>query len=252
VGDRLEGKVAAVTGATSGIGRAAAIGFAAEGAVVIACGRNPQELERLAAELGPKHLTIQMDVASEPSVAAAFERVRERHGRLDVLYNCAGIQLLAHDSPVDRLELQTWNETLGVNLTGMFLSCKHGVQLMLERGQGSIINCGSPTGISGRGWRYHAYSTSKSGIVGLTKAMAAAYGPRGIRVNVIIPGTVRTGMTEPLFEDGTRIAELTQRTALRRLGEPEDLVGVAVFLASDESAYATGAMFVVDGGLLVT
>jgi NAD(P)-dependent dehydrogenase (short-subunit alcohol dehydrogenase family) len=228
------------------------LAFAAEGASVVGFGRRAPGLKRLTDDLGEGHMAMAVDVGIEDSVAAAFDDVRARYGRLNVFYNCAGIQLLSRDAPVDRLDLETWLQTMSSNLTGAYLCSKYAVRLMLDSGGGSVIVCGSPTGISGRGWRYHAYSASKAGLVGLTKAMAVAYGPHGIRANLVIPGTVHTGMTDPLYADADRVSELTQRTALRRLAEPDDLVGVAVFLASDESRYATGGTFVVDGGLLVT
>ena len=250
---RLDKKVAAVTGAASGIGRALALAFADEGACVIALDQANEPLGRLATALGPAHLALSTDVAEEAAVAAAFKTIADRYGRLDVLLNCAGVQLVDADTQVHRLDLEAWRRTLDVNLTGLFLCCKYGLQIMLGERRGSIINCGSPTGMTGRGWRFHAYSASKGGVLALTKAMAAAYGPSGIRVNCLVPGTIRTGMTRAIFDEGgSRTAELTERTALRRLGEPGDLVGAAVFLASDESAYVAGTTLVVDGGLLVT
>jgi NAD(P)-dependent dehydrogenase (short-subunit alcohol dehydrogenase family) len=195
---------------------------------------------------------LSVDVTDETAVKAAFERVDETFGRLDAMFHCAGVQLTDRDAPVDELESATWRATIDVNLTGTFLCCKYAVRSMLRSGGGSIITCGSPTGLTGRGWRYHAYSASKGGVHALSKAMAVAYGPRGIRVNCLVPGTIRTDMTRLALADGSRAAELEARTALRRIGTPEDLTGAAVYLASDESAYASGGMFVVDGGLMVT
>jgi NAD(P)-dependent dehydrogenase (short-subunit alcohol dehydrogenase family) len=255
---RLLGKVAVVTGAAGGIGGAAAQRFADEGASVVALdkvqaaqasGENADASDENSTE---NMLYLQADVTEESQVAAAFETVREEFGRLDVLYTCAGIQLLDADKQVDNLEMDAWSRTLAVNLTGVYLCCKYAVRMMLERNAGSIINCSSPLAVSGRGWRYHAYSASKGGVHALTKAMAAAYGPRGIRVNAIVPGTVQTAMTAALGVDPARIGELTQRAALRRLARPQDIAGAAVFLASDESSYVTGSTYSVDGGLLIT
>ncbi len=248
---RLAGKVAVVTGAAGGIGGAAVRRFAAEGARVVGLDRVAQPPDGAESTEGQVRY-LQVDVTEDKQVAAAFAAVRGDHGRLDVLYTCAGIELLDADKPVDLLELDAWNQTLAVNLTGVYLCCKYAAQLMLEQGSGSIINCSSPNGLTGRGWRYHAYSASKGGVQSLTKAMAVAYGPRGIRVNAIVPGTVQTPMTASLAADPSRIAELTERAALRRLARPDDIAGVAVFLASDESAYVTGSTYAVDGGLLIT
>jgi NAD(P)-dependent dehydrogenase (short-subunit alcohol dehydrogenase family) len=249
---RLAGKIAAVTGAASGIGRAAARAFAAEGARLALIDRHEDGVRELAHALGPGHLALCADVTVESQVAAAFATMLAAFGRLDVLYNCAAIELFGADAPVDHLDLDVWRKTLEANLTGVFLCCKHGVGLMLRTRSGSIINCGSPTAISGRGARHHAYSASKGGVHALTRAMAASYGAFGIRVNCIVPGATRTAMTAELFQDSEAVAQLSARSALGRLGEPEDLAGIAVFLASDESSLATGSTFVVDGGIHIT
>ena len=250
---RLSGKVAVITGACGGIGRAAATGFALEGARVIAFDLREDSIGSLVDELGADHHGVAVDVREESRVEAAFASVAERYGKLDILFNCAGVQIVDRDAPVDALDLETWQTTLATNLTGTFLCSKYALRQMLNQNHGSIINCGSPTGLSGRGWRYHAYSASKGGISALTKAMAAAYGPLQVRVNCLVPGPVRTGLTEAIFDAGSeQLQELVERTALRRLGEPKDLVGAAVFLASDESTYVTGATLIVDGGLLIT
>lgn len=250
---QLDGKVVLVTGASAGIGRAVAVGCADEGASVVLVARGRSALDEVASGMaGEDHLAIAADVTSEPEVDAAFAAVRDRFGRLDAQFNCAGIQAVETDGPIDKLTLDAWQATIVANLTGTFLACRAGVRLMLQAGRGSIVNCGSPTGMSGRGRRYHAYSASKGGIHALTLAMAAAYGPAGIRVNCLVPGTIRTAMTSAALADPQRAEELTERTALRRIGTPGDLVGAAVFLVSDASAYVTGALLKVDGGLTIT
>ncbi|MCC7022396.1 MAG: SDR family oxidoreductase [Thermomicrobiales bacterium] len=249
---RLDGKIAVITGAASGIGQGAARAFAREGATVGLIDRNAEALAATAGEIGDAALPLVTDVTDEASIAAAFDEVRRRHGRLDVLYTCAAVQLIGEDAPVHELDIDVWQRTHDVNLRGVFLTCKHGVRLMMESGEGgSIINTGSPTGLtmSGAGW--HAYSSSKAGVMALTRIMAADYAPYGIRVNGIVPGTIATTLTKPLIDDPETYAKLVAGHPIGRVGTPEDMVGIALFLASDESKFATGSHFFVDGGLSV-
>jgi 3-oxoacyl-[acyl-carrier protein] reductase len=248
---RLAGKVIVVTGAGSGIGQAVARAFGTEEARVALLDVNRAALKLLAEDLRGSALPLPADVGSEQEVAAAFEQVGEHFGRLDVLVNCAAIHP-KNQGTVHQLDLEAWQAILRVNLTGVFLCCKHALRLMLTGHGGSIINIGSPTALTGRGWRYAAYSASKGGVHALTKGLAVAYAPNGIRVNLIVPGTIRTSMTREILSEPDRATELLQRTPLGRLGIPEDLTGVAIFLASDDSGFATGASFVVDGGLMVS
>jgi NAD(P)-dependent dehydrogenase (short-subunit alcohol dehydrogenase family) len=248
---RLTGKVAVVTGAGSGIGRAAARAFAAEGAIVGLLDRNGPAVEEAARELGTSGFALTADVSSEAEVEAAFAVVDRRAGRLDVLYNCAGVELYKQDRRAHELELAIWEKTLAINLTGMFLTCKHGLRLMLRAGGGSIINCGSPTAITGCGAGSEAYSASKGGVMAFTRVLAIDYARDGIRVNSIVPGTIDTPMNAaPLAEPGGMEAMIAGEP-IGRLGTPEDLVGIAVYLASDESRFATGGSFFVDGGLCI-
>lgn len=249
---RLDGKIAVITGAASGIGQGAARAFAREGATVGLIDRNAEALAATAGEIGDAAFPLVTDVTDEASIAAAFDEVRRRHGRLDVLYTCAAVQLIGEDAPVHELDIDVWQRTHDVNLRGVFLTCKHGVRLMMESGEGgSIINTGSPTGLtmSGAGW--HAYSSSKAGVMALTRIMAADYAPYGIRVNGIVPGTIATTLTKPLIDDPETYAKLVAGHPIGRVGTPEDMVGIALFLASDESKFATGSHFFVDGGLSV-
>jgi NAD(P)-dependent dehydrogenase (short-subunit alcohol dehydrogenase family) len=249
--NRLRDLVTVITGAGSGIGRAAAEAFVAEGAMVGLLDRDADAIGGLAQALGPAAFVLPTEVGDEAGVRSAFEAVRRRHGRLDVLYNCAGIQLHGQDSRAHELPLEVWNRTLTVNLTGMFLCCKYGIALMLEGAQGSVINCASPTGLTGCGAGYTAYSSSKGGIFALTRVLAIDYARDGIRVNSIVPGTTQTPLIETLLADPETKSSLEAGTPLGRLGTPQDLTGIAVFLASDESRFATGATFVVDGGVTI-
>lgn len=248
--NRLGGKVAAVTGAASGIGQAVARGYIAEGAHVAFLDLDGPRLESIVEELGTAALAVQVDVSHEPSVAAAFAEVDRRLGRLDVLFNCAGVQLHGEDAPVHQLALDVWERTLAINLTGVYLSSKHGIPLMRRSGGGSVINCGSPTGLRGNAAGYDAYSASKGGVMALTRVMAVDYGRDRIRVNNLVPGATLTPLTAAVFDDHT-VADIAAGTPLGRLAGPEDYVGLAVYLASDESSFATGQTFIVDGGATI-
>ena len=249
---RLDGKIAVVSGAGSGIGQSAAAALVREGAVVGLLDRNVAAVEETVRHLGGQAVPLVADVSDEASVAATFDEVRRRYGRLDALFTYAAIQLIEEDAPVHELDLAVWERTHAVNLRGVFLTCKHGVRLMIEAGNGgSVVNCGSPTGVtmSGAGWA--AYSSSKAGVMGLTRTMAADLARYRIRVNGIVPGSIVTPLTQRLYDDPVARAELTALHPIGRVGLPSDLDGIAVFLASDESAFATGAHFFVDGGISV-
>lgn len=246
---RLTGKVAVVTGAGSGIGRAIALGFAEEGARVAFMDIDGAAARAAAASVAGG-LAVVVDVADEDSVAQAFAAVARDLGVVDVVVACAAIELFGGDGAVHELRLEAWQATMNVNLTGVFLTGKYAVRAMLGAGrQGSIINIGSPTGRRGSGLGQHAYSASKGGVHALSQVMAMEYAAVGIRVNTLIPGATRTPLTERALDDPTFAATLLSTIPMGRIAAAEDYVGIAVYLASDESTYATGAMFVVDGGL---
>ena len=244
---RLNGKTALITGAGSGIGRQVGIRFAAEGARVVFSDRNLAAAEAAAAEV-PEAIGVEMDVAEEGSVEAAFAAIRAQGLALDVVVANAGVQLFGQDAQVADLELDAWQRTIAVNLTGTFLTLKHGVRALLGRG-GSIILTGSPTGINGEGKDFTAYSSSKAGMHGMARAVAAAYADRSIRVNTVVPGYTETPLVTAISSSATDRAGILSRIPLGRAGRPEDVEGIMVYLASDESTYATGAIFTVDGGM---
>jgi NAD(P)-dependent dehydrogenase (short-subunit alcohol dehydrogenase family) len=249
---RLAGKRALVTGAGSGIGRATAVSFAREGARVGLVGRRPGPLEEAATEIGAfggTALVLPADVSAEEQIAGAVERLVRTWGGLDVLVAVAGIERWENgDSRVDQLELAVWREILDNNLTGTFLTCKHGVRAILETGGGSVIVTGSPTGLYGLAPTEHAYSASKAGCHGLARVMAADYARDGIRVNVVVPGFIDTPINQAFLSDPKAVAEYCEVIPARRPGQPEEVAAMNVWLASDEASYAIGGYFVVDGG----
>ena len=249
---RLRGKVAVVTGAAAGLGRAVAARFAREGALVVAADTNRADGTALAEQLkeqGWEAIFVQTDIAQEAAVKNLFASTLSTYRRIDVLYNNAAVLSYKDDSPVHELSIETWDYIMGVNLRGPFLCAKYAVPSMLKQGGGSIIHLGSPTGLVGCAPKLTAYSTSKAGIAGLTRVMAAAYARDNIRVNSIIPGTMDTPMNGYLLSNEAMREEYREAVPLGRLGKPEDVEGLAVFLASEESAYCTGGLYMCDGGL---
>jgi NAD(P)-dependent dehydrogenase (short-subunit alcohol dehydrogenase family) len=249
---RLTGKVTIVTGASVGLGRAVAARFAQEGASVVAADTNETDGSALVDQLKCKGLDamfVQTDVSQECDVKALYEATFSRHGHVDVLYNNAAVLLPGRDLPVNEVSLETWDYVMGVNLRGAFLCAKYAVSSMLRNGGGSVIFLGSPTGLVGCAPALTAYSTSKAGIMGLTRVMAAAHARDGIRVNSIVPGTMDTPMNAYILADPSAREQYREAVPVGRLGTPHDIEGIAVFLASDESAYCTGGLFMCDGGL---
>jgi NAD(P)-dependent dehydrogenase (short-subunit alcohol dehydrogenase family) len=247
--ERLARKTALITGGAAGIGRTVADRFVREGARVVYADRDIATAERAAAAAGPTAIAVEMDVSEESSVAAAFADVAARGWQPDVVVSNAGVQLFGHDAEVADLDYAVWRRTIDINLTGAFLTLKYAVRGMLELGGGSIILTGSPTAVRGEGSDFTAYSTSKAGVHGLGRTVAAAYASRGIRVNTVGPAYTETGLVRTITEDPEARAAIISRIPLGRAGTPADLEGIYVFLASEESAFATGAVFPVDGGM---
>lgn len=249
---RLSGKVAVITGGAVGLGWAIATRFAQEGAVVVVADINGGDeigLSERLRELGSETMFVRTDVADEGSVKRLVDSALDRYKRIDVLVNNAGVLLPERDAPVHELSSEVWDYVMGVNLRSCFLCARYILPSMLRQGGGSIIQMGSPTGIVACAPRLTAYSTSKAGIMGLTRVMAAAYARNQIRVNSIVPGTMETSMNDYLLMDDSKRAEYREAVPLGRLGKPEDIEGIAVFLASDESSYCTGGLYMCDGGL---
>jgi NAD(P)-dependent dehydrogenase (short-subunit alcohol dehydrogenase family) len=247
---RLEGKRAIVSGAANGMGRAASLRFAAEGARVGLLELDEDAARAVGGEIeaaGGEALVLAGDVSREEQVAAAVERAVAAWGGLDVVVANAGVQLAGKDDRADRLELAVWQRTLDINLTGIFLTCKHGIRALLASGGGSVVCTCSPTGLYGVAPGFDAYSTSKAGVYGLVRVMAADYAREGIRVNGVVPGYTRTPMTTWVTPEEHEA--LLGTIPLGRQGEPEDVASVMLFLASDEAAYVTGAVWAADGGM---
>ncbi|UCR88143.1 SDR family NAD(P)-dependent oxidoreductase [Mycetocola spongiae] len=244
---RLHGKTALVTGAGSGIGRGVAERFAREGARVVFSDRDLDAAEAAAAGI-PGARALRLDIASEVSVEEGFAALAAGGYAPDVVVANAGVQLFGADAPIADLDLATWQRTIDINLTGTFLTVKHAVRAMRGRG-GSIILTGSPTGLNGEGRDFTAYSSSKAGIHGLARTVAAAYAAEGIRVNTVVPGYTETPLVSAISGDSAARAAITGRIPLGRPGRPEDVEGAMVYLASDESSFATGSLLRVDGGM---
>jgi len=244
---RLIGKNALVTGAGSGIGRAVAERFAREGARVAFTDRD-LDAARDAAAAYPEAIAVALDISDEASVEAAFAQLDADGRAPDVVVANAGVQLFGQDAKIADLSLEAWRRTIDINLTGTFLTVKHAVRAMRGRG-GSIVLTGSPTGLNGEGQDFTAYSSSKAGIHGLGRTVAAAYAGEGIRVNTVVPGYTETPLVTAISGDAEARAAIVSRIPIGRPGSAEDVEGIMVYLASDESSYATGALFRVDGGM---
>jgi NAD(P)-dependent dehydrogenase (short-subunit alcohol dehydrogenase family) len=246
VSGRLAGKRCVITGAGAGMGRAAARKFAAEGGRVGLVDVDESALAELAEELGEVALPLHADVRDEEQVAAAVQRAVDAWGGLDVVVANAGVQLAGEDDRADRLDLEVWRRTIDVNLTGIFLACKHGLRALLREERGAIVVTCSPTGLYGCAPAYDAYSASKGGVAGLVRVLAADYAPT-IRVNGVIPGYTETPMTSWVSPEEHEA--LLATIPLRRAGRPEEVASVMCFLASDEASYTTGALWAADGGM---
>lgn len=251
---RLADKVALITGAGSGMGRVAAQRFAAEGARVVVAEFSEEagaETVRLVAETGGDATFVRADVSREDDARAMVQHAVSTYGRLDALYNNAGIMPEADHSVIDT-DVGTWDQVMAVNLRGVFLGCKYAIPQMLEQGAGSVINVSSFVALLGCSVPQDAYTASKGAVLSLTRSLAVQFAGRGVRSNAICPGPIET----PLLMDWLLKDEEAKRVRLARnptgrFGKPEEIVDVAVYLASDESRWTNGAQFVIDGGISV-
>jgi NAD(P)-dependent dehydrogenase (short-subunit alcohol dehydrogenase family) len=251
---RLQDKVAIITGAGSGMGRVAAQLFAGEGAKVVVAEFGETAGRETVAQVeagGGQASFVRTDVSDEASAKAMVDHALATYGRVDVLYNNAGVMPEADHSVVDT-DVATWDQVMAVNVRGVFLGCKYAIPQMVEQGSGSVINIASFVALLGCSVPQDAYTASKGAIISLTRSLAVQFGPNGVRTNAICPGPVET----PLLMDWLVKDEEAKRIRLARnptgrFGKPEEIVNMAVYLASDESRWTNGASLVVDGGISV-
>lgn len=249
----LKGKVAVITGGTSGIGRATAKLFCREGACTVVVGRTPYKGEETINDIkkeGGEVFYFQADVSKNEDVKKMIHGTIERYGKIDILVNCAGIQLFYR--PIEEIDENEWDDIMKINLKGTFLCSKHVVPFMKKQRYGVIINLGSTLGVVGQAG-YSAYCASKGGVIQFTKALALELAPYGIRVNCVCPGTTVEVKPEGYFAYGRRLDRETVESRIRlhpigRLGTPEDVANAILFLASDKSSFITGTLLLVDGG----
>ncbi len=249
---RLQGKVAFITGAGSGIARSAAQIFAREGAKVVIAELKPelgQAAEQLVRDAGGDATFFETDVTQEDSVKNAIQGTVERYGKLDVLYNSAGGSIV-EDAPVTEVDMSVWQHTQSLDLLGTFLCCRHGIPELIKAGGGAVVNTSSMVAVASGSFRRHIYIAAKGGIIALTQALAGEYAKHRIRVNAICPGGILTDRSRSRLGDPNEVETIR---ALRQqypfsLGEPEDIAHVALFLASDEARILTGTIIQADGG----
>jgi NAD(P)-dependent dehydrogenase (short-subunit alcohol dehydrogenase family) len=251
---RLQDKVAIITGAGGGMGRVAAQLFANEGAKVVVAEFGEAAGRETVAQVeasGGQATFVRADVSDEASAKAMVDHAIATYGRVDVLYNNAGVMPEADHSVIDT-DVATWDQVMAVNVRGVFLGCKYAIPKMVEQGSGSIINIASFVALLGCSVPQDAYTASKGAVISLTRSLAVQFGPNGVRSNAICPGPVET----PLLMDWLVKDEEAKRIRLARnptgrFGKPEEIVNMALYLASDESRWTNGASLVVDGGISV-
>lgn len=244
---RLENKVAVITGAGSGIGKETALLFALEGAKVVVADMNEKAGEETVAEIkkNGEGFFVKLDVSNREQSKQMVETTLEKYGRIDILINNAGI---AQDAFLSKMTEEQWDKVINVNLKGVFNCTQAVVEVMMNQGNGVIINTSSIVGLSGNVGQVN-YAATKAGLIGMTKTLAKELGKKGIRVNAVAPGFIATPMTAKVPE---KILEMMkEKTPLRRLGETKDVAYAYLYLASDEANFVNGAVLCVDGGLII-
>jgi len=245
----LEERVALVTGAGTGMGRAFALAFAEAGADVAICSRSGDGLAEVAREIesmGRRALAFKADVASKADVDGMLADTVGQFGRIDALVNNAAVAIKGDLMDIDE---EVWDEVININLKGCYLCCKAAGRVMVEQRLGSIVNIASTVGFRAKTDRT-AYSVSKAGVLMLTRVLARELGPHNVRVNAVAPGTVRTRLNEPWLADEEATKAVLANIPLGRVAEPEEVAGAVLFLASDSARWITGSTIVVDGGFL--
>jgi len=246
---KLKDKVALITGSTRGIGKEFAIGFAKEGAEVIINGRNLEKAKAVAKEIedwGVRSMAIDADVSLSQDVTKMVEETIKQFGRIDILVNNAGVNPFILEA--EKIKEEGWDQVLDVNLKGVFLCCQAVAKKMIGQGGGKIINISSAAGILGE-QGFLPYCVSKAGVMTLTRILAYEWSKYNILVNAIAPGFVAGGMNTPILNKEILVSGLTQQVPLKRLGNPEEIVKIALFLASEDSSYINGTTIVADGGM---
>ena len=248
---RLEGKVALITGGASGMGKVASELFASEGAAVVLTDLNDEAGQATASGIdaaGRRALYVHADVSKEADARAMVEAAVARFGRLDILYNNAGV-MLPEDGSVDTTDEGIWDLTLAVNVKGVAFGCKYGIPAMIAGGGGSIINVASFVAWLGAATSQTAYTASKGAVLAMTREIAVEYARKGIRCNALCPGPIETPLLMQLLSDEQKRQRRFVHIPMGRLGQAKELANAALFLASDDASYMTGASLIVDGGI---
>jgi len=245
---RLDGKVALITGAGSGMGREATHAFVREGARVLAADVNARAVEETVSSTQGKAVAATGDVTRESDVQRFVKTAVDRFGKLDVLYNNAGIFDEADESVLTTTDA-IWDKTMAINVKGLAFCCKHGIPELIKAGGGSVINIASFVALVGCTVPQDAYTASKGAVIALTKSLAVQFGPKHIRSNAICPGPIETPLMRDLLKDENKKRVRLARIPMGRFGHADDVVSVAIYLASDESGWTNGAALVVDGGI---